>query len=42
MAFNKYYRAASGGHIEAALQVAHLSATGIEDYVPRNPNAAVQ
>jgi len=42
MAFTKYYRAATGGHIEAALQVSQLTATGIENYVPRNPKAAVQ
>ena len=41
MAFTKYYRAASGGHIESALQVAYLTATGVENFVPRNPHTAV-
>lgn len=42
MAFTKYYRAASGGHIEASLQVAYLCATGIENFIPRNPEHAVE
>ncbi|CAK8696804.1 protein sel-1 homolog 3-like isoform X2 [Clavelina lepadiformis] len=42
MAFTKYYKSATGGHVEGSLQVSYFMATGIRGFLHRNPLMAVQ